>query len=92
MHRAAGSEIASLRIDALWGIRGQAQEMVAGATGQGMKATKFFATSEAAATELISEVRSGDLVLIKGSRSVETDRVISALRSRFPLVGEDQEV
>jgi UDP-N-acetylmuramoyl-tripeptide--D-alanyl-D-alanine ligase len=92
MHRAAGSEIASLRIDALWGIRGQAQEMVAGAAGQGMKATKFFATSEDAATELIGEVRSGDLVLVKGSRSVETDKVISALRSRFPLVGEDQDV
>jgi len=28
------------------------------------------------------------LVLVKGSRSVETDKVVRALKERFPLVGE----
>ena len=30
----------------------------------------------------------GDLVLVKGSRSVETDKVVKALKERFPLAGE----
>jgi UDP-N-acetylmuramyl pentapeptide synthase len=37
----------------------------------------------------VSTVREGDLILVKGSRGVETDRVVSALRARFPLAGED---
>jgi UDP-N-acetylmuramyl pentapeptide synthase len=55
-----------------------------------MKSTQFFEAADAAAAALADEVRAGDLVLVKGSRSVETDKVIKALRDRFPLVGEDQ--
>ena len=54
-----------------------------------MKDLRFFEKSEDAATALVHEVREGDLVLVKGSRSVNTDRVVSALRERFPLLGED---
>jgi hypothetical protein len=40
--------------------------------------------------QLVDEVRAGDLVLVKGSRGVQTDKVISALRQRFALVGEER--
>ena len=40
--------------------------------------------SEAAAA-LLDEVRAGDLVLIKGSRGVRTDRIVSLLRECYPL-------
>jgi len=90
MHRETGREIARSGIDLLWGIRGLGREIVTGAREQGMKSTKFFETSEDAANALGEEVREGDLVLVKGSRSVNTDRVVNALRQRFPLVGEDQ--
>jgi UDP-N-acetylmuramoyl-tripeptide--D-alanyl-D-alanine ligase len=90
MHREVGRELARLRVDVLWGIRGYGAEIVAGAREQGMKSTQFFETAAAAAAALAGEVRAGDLLLVKGSRSVETDKVIKVLRERFPLVGEDQ--
>ena len=38
---------------------------------------------------MIEEVREGDLILVKGSRGVATDKIVSALRERFPLAGAD---
>src|SRR5690349_9991674 len=69
MHREAGHEIARLGIEVLWGVRGFAEDIVAGARDEGLSLTRFFADSEAAAAAIISEVREGDLVLVKGSRS-----------------------
>jgi len=88
MHREAGHEIARLGIDVLWGVRGLANEIVAGARDEGLAATRFFESSDEAAAAVISEVREGDLILVKGSRSVETDKVVAALKQRFALAGE----
>ena len=90
MHREAGHDIARLGIDLVWGVRGLATELVAGAGEQGSAETRFFETSDEAAAAAIDEVRDGDLVLVKGSRSVETDKVVKALKSVFPLASEDQ--
>jgi UDP-N-acetylmuramoyl-tripeptide--D-alanyl-D-alanine ligase len=90
MHREAGREIARLGIDALWGVRGLAKEFIAGAQEEGMTATRFFESAQAAAAAALDEVRAGDLILVKGSRSVETDNVVTALRDRFPLAGVDR--
>src|SRR5713101_4019261 len=90
MHRAAGREITHLGIDVLWGVRGLASEMVSAAREQGMTMTRFFESSEQAAAGLVEEIRAGDLVLVKGSRSVETDKVVLALKETFPLAGEDK--
>jgi UDP-N-acetylmuramoyl-tripeptide--D-alanyl-D-alanine ligase len=89
MHREAGHEIARLGIEVLWGIRGFAADLVAGARAGGLRATRFFESSDKAAAALAGEVRGGDLVLVKGSRSVETDKVVKALKEHFPLAGED---
>ena len=89
MHREVGGEIALLGIDVLWGVRALAAEIVAAGREQGMTTTRFFETSEAAAAAALEEVRAGDLVLVKGSRSVATDKIVAALRERFALVGED---
>jgi len=88
MHREAGHEIARLGIDVLWGVRGLGNEIVAGARDEGLAATRFFESSDEAAAAVISEVREGDLILVKGSRSVETDKVVAALKQRFALAGE----
>ncbi len=90
LHRAAGREIAGLGVDVLWGVRGLAAELVAGAQAAGLSAARFFATTEAAAVALVAEVRPGDLVLVKGSRGVRTDQIVTALRERFPVVGDDE--
>ena len=87
MHREAGHEMARMGIDLLWGVRGLATELVAGAREQGSSATRFFESSDEAAAAAIDEAREGDLILVKGSRSVETDKVVKALKAKFPLAG-----
>src|SRR5437763_1645822 len=87
MHREAGHAIARLGIDVLWGVRGLADEIVAGARDAGLAVTRFFENSDEAAAAVIGEVQEGDLILVKGSRSVETDKVVAALKQKFPLVG-----
>ena len=90
LHRQAGREIAGSGIDVLWGVRGLASEIVFGANEARLAKTKFFESSDEAATELLKDVKEGDLILVKGSRGVATDRVVKALRERYPLVGEDE--
>src|SRR5207302_7612256 len=80
MHREAGHELARMGIDLLWGVRGLAQEIVVGAAEAGLKETRFFANSDEAAVAIADEVREGDLILVKGSRSVETDKVVQVLK------------
>jgi UDP-N-acetylmuramoyl-tripeptide--D-alanyl-D-alanine ligase len=91
MHREAGREIAGLGVSELWGVRGLAREIIAGARDAGMDdaAARFFETTDEAAAALAAEVRAGDLVLVKGSRGVRTERIVRALREKFPAVGED---
>ncbi len=89
LHREAGRDIAKSGINVLWGIRGLAKEITAGAADAGLSATKFFNSSTEAAAAIVMEVKEGDLILVKGSRGVATDKVVNALRERFPLVGED---
>jgi UDP-N-acetylmuramoyl-tripeptide--D-alanyl-D-alanine ligase len=90
MHREAGREIARLGIDVLWGVRGLAAEIVSGAREEGLTDTQFFESADEGAAAILSEVGQGDLILVKGSRSVETDKVVAALRNRFPLAGDDR--
>lgn len=94
MHREAGREIALAGIDLLWGVRGLGTELVAGARSAGMSSdvARFFETSEEAAAALCDEITEGDLVLVKGSRGVRTDKVVGLLREKFPLVGADERV
>ena len=83
LHREAGREVARMGIDVLWGVRGLATELVAGAREAGMEAARFFATTEEAAAALTEEVRAGDLLLVKGSRGVHMERIIEVLRGQY---------
>ena len=89
LHRAAGREIAANGVNEIWGVRGLAKEIAEGAAEAGVTATRFFNSSEDAATEIVKEVQEGDLILVKGSRGVATEKVVNALRAHFPLAGED---
>lgn len=86
LHQQTGREIAATGIEKLFGVRGLAQGLIAGAVESGkMNADQaaFFATPEEAAAALIAEVRQGDLVLVKGSRGVRTERIVESLRNAF---------
>ena len=91
LHRRAGREIGEIGgrgmvgVDVLWGVRGLAAEIVAGAREVGLTETRLFETSDEAARALVNEVREGDLVLVKGSRGVATDKIVAAVREHFPL-------
>jgi UDP-N-acetylmuramoyl-tripeptide--D-alanyl-D-alanine ligase len=91
LHREAGREIAIAGVNVLWGVRGLASQMIAGAREAGLAETRFFETSDEAALALVSELREGDLVLVKGSRGVATDKIVKAIRARFPVAGSDEE-
>jgi UDP-N-acetylmuramoyl-tripeptide--D-alanyl-D-alanine ligase len=93
MHRETGKAIAGAGVDLLWGVRGHGLEIIEGAREAGMsvEATKFFESSDEAAEALMVEVREGDLILVKGSRGVQTDRIVRRLRERFSLIGAGEE-
>ena len=85
LHARAGRDIAAAGVDLVWGVRGLASAIVAGAKEAGITATRFFESSDEAGRALVDEIREGDLVLVKGSRGVATDKVVSAVRERFAL-------
>jgi UDP-N-acetylmuramoyl-tripeptide--D-alanyl-D-alanine ligase len=92
LHRDAGREIAATGVNAVWGVRGLGKEIADGAAEAGVTVTRFFDSSDDAALEIVKEVKEGDLILIKGSRGVATDKVVTALREHFPLAGGDVKI
>jgi UDP-N-acetylmuramoyl-tripeptide--D-alanyl-D-alanine ligase len=87
LHFETGEEIARLGIDEVWGIRGLAAEINAGALAAGLAAdsVKFFENSEIAAEALVTEAKPGDLILVKGSRGVATDLIVKKMQEHYPV-------
>jgi len=90
LHRQAGRSAAAQGLDCIVAVQGQAAEIVNGAIGAGMPASQalFFGDSSAAAEFLADFVRPGDLLLVKGSRGVKMERIVDALRAKYPLAEE----
>jgi UDP-N-acetylmuramoyl-tripeptide--D-alanyl-D-alanine ligase len=82
LHREVGRDMARRGVDMVIGVRGLAREIVAGARQEAMSSdvTHFCETPEAAARWLFDNLQNGDLVLVKGSRGVQMERVIEELR------------
>lgn len=75
MHRESGRHIAEKAIGLLIGVRGLAEQIVAGAGAAGTKA-EFVPTPEAAGEWLAKNTRDGDVVLLKASRGVKLEKAI----------------
>ncbi|MGB2634555.1 MAG: cyanophycin synthetase, partial [Candidatus Acidiferrum sp.] len=89
LHREAGEQAAkSGKIDFVIGVQGDAAQIVEGAVASGLprEHTKFFVTPTEAADFLADFVKSGDLLLVKGSRSVKMEKIVEALLGRFAPV------
>jgi UDP-N-acetylmuramoyl-tripeptide--D-alanyl-D-alanine ligase len=88
LHRDVGQEIArsghQRALGSAWVSR---ERSLLGANDAGLAAARFFNSSDEVAAELSREVKEGDLILVKGSRGVATDKVVKALREQFPLAG-----
>jgi UDP-N-acetylmuramoyl-tripeptide--D-alanyl-D-alanine ligase len=80
-HEEAGRAAARAGVDLLVGIGRQMARAVEAACEAGLDEAVHFETSEAAAGWLAAAWSPGDLVLVKGSRSIGTEKVIQALRA-----------
>lgn len=94
IHRQTGETIAAMGIDMLVGVRGLAEDLVRGAETQGgpddrALVTHFVDDSVVAGELLAEEAREGDVILVKGSRGVRTEKVIERLLEEFELEGKD---
>ena len=85
IHRQTGETIAAMGIDVLIGVRGLAEDLVSGSETQGLADTRFVKDSDAAGEHLAAEIKEGDVVLIKGSRGVRTEKVVERLLKEFEL-------
>lgn len=85
IHRQTGETIAAMGIDMLIGVRGLAEDIVHGAETQKFSNAKFATDSDVAGDMLAAEIREGDVVLVKGSRGVRTEKVIERLLKEFEL-------
>jgi len=85
LHSEAGKKIASSGVDSLIGVRGLAREIVDAAQAAGMSDVRFAKDSDEAAEMVIGSVKAGDVILVKGSRGVRTEKVIERLLEKFSL-------
>src|SRR5271157_1399977 len=86
LHRESGTFAAKTgKVDFVIGVQGDAAQLVEGAVAAGIprERTKFFASPADAANFLIDFVKPGDVLLVKGSRSVKMERIVEALLGRF---------
>ena len=82
LHREAGRYLEKTgRIGWLFGVEGDAAQIIEGAVAAGFDRahTKFFSSSDEAAGFLREFFRPGDLLLVKGSRGVKMERIVERL-------------
>jgi UDP-N-acetylmuramyl pentapeptide synthase len=87
LHGEIGRQIALSGIDEVLAVGDLSRAIGREAARAGFKAVTSLATAAEAADHLLALVRPGDVILVKASRGVGLDRVVTALRERL---GEDE--
>jgi len=86
LHDAVGRAAAAARLDLLIAVGGDAASALAGAAVSGglpRERVQYVAESGVAADAVAALVRPGDVILVKGSHEVRTDRVVDRLKAEF---------
>jgi len=78
LHAACGARMAQRGVDAVIGVRGEAEALADAARAKGVQAM-FMASPEDAGEWMKANVRDGDAVLLKASRGVRLERALLAL-------------
>jgi UDP-N-acetylmuramoyl-tripeptide--D-alanyl-D-alanine ligase len=84
LHADVGRAVAATAVDALFAVGGApAEALVSAAIAAGLDRgrVRLFADSTEAGAAVAAFVQSGDVVLVKGSRGIKTDRVVDRLRA-----------
>jgi UDP-N-acetylmuramoyl-tripeptide--D-alanyl-D-alanine ligase len=90
-HDEVGRAAAASGAAEVFAVHGDARRIADHASAAGLPA-RFYATSAEAAPAVVAAVRPGDLLLVKGSRGVGTERVVRALVEARGAEARDAEV
>jgi UDP-N-acetylmuramoyl-tripeptide--D-alanyl-D-alanine ligase len=82
LHEEVGRCAADLKIDRLFTIGKFASHFATGARAAGLKAVVEYEDVDSAAPALKKELMSGDVVLLKASRSMRLERVADFLKNK----------
>ncbi len=82
LHRDSGRHAAEKKIDVVIGVRGLARALAEAACGAGVQ-SHFVDTPEEAGEWLARELRPGDAVLLKASRSVKLERALEMVHENL---------
>jgi UDP-N-acetylmuramoyl-tripeptide--D-alanyl-D-alanine ligase len=86
LHETVGRAAAAASLDLLIAVGGAPARALADAAvvaGLPRPNVRYFETSDEAAGSATTWARAGDLVLVKGSRGVQTDKVVDRLKAEF---------
>jgi len=86
LHQASGEFAARAGLDRLIAVGGDAAKAMADAAvqaGMNADAVTWTASSDEASTEIVGWLNAGDVVLVKGSRGIKTDRVVDRITAEF---------
>jgi UDP-N-acetylmuramoyl-tripeptide--D-alanyl-D-alanine ligase len=86
LHAEVGRAAANAALDGLIAVGGPAAHVLADAAvraGMAAASVRYCATSDEAAGAAAALLRAGDLLLVKGSRGIKTDRVVDRLKSEW---------
>jgi UDP-N-acetylmuramoyl-tripeptide--D-alanyl-D-alanine ligase len=86
LHRECGRSAAAAGVELLITVGGTAARAMAdAAVAAGMPASSVthVATADEAVSVAVQKIRPGDLVLVKGSHGIQTDRVVDRLKAEF---------
>lgn len=89
IHFETGKQLAEIGVDKLFGVEGFAANLLEGARASGLSDVEFYENSTIAAEKFIDQVQAGDLILVKGSRGVKTEKIIDKLLEKFGLENKD---
>jgi len=83
-HIQAGKKAAQLGLDLLITIGSLSLNMAKGALASGMKHSHIFSYQDSgkAAEEIKSFLREGDVILVKGSRGIKTEKIVNELKGK----------
>ena len=82
LHTHVGIEIGKIGLDMVIGVGEKATLLAKGAARMGT-ATETFDTVETAAAAISELLQSGDVILIKGSRGMQMERLLPDIKAKF---------